>query len=295
MKAPLFDSDHWFTEVDAKGRSAFSLQVKKKLHSETTPFQTIEIFDTHFYGNLMTIDGFIMLTEKDNFLYHEMMAHPILFTHSDPESVVIIGGGDCGTLKEVLKHPTVKQVTQIEIDEVVTRLSKEYFPSLCENNSDPRATLLFEDGIAWMANAPENSVDVIIVDSTDPFGSAEGLFTEGFYRSCARVLKEKGLLIHQSESPLYHGSLQADMVAAMKAGGLTETHPLFFPQPVYPSGWWSGMLASKGVPLDDFREQDAGQKAFPTQYYNVAIHRGALALPTFMVESKRTSHEGRGA
>lgn len=194
----------WFTEVQAEEGLAFSLAIQEKLHAETTPYQHIEIYQTKTFGRLMVIDGCIMLSERDNFLYHEMMSHIALFTHPHPERVLIIGGGDCGTLREVLKHNTVREVQQVEIDERVTRLAEKYFPQLCENNHDSRARFHFDDGIHFVAEAPANSVDIIIIDSTDPVGPAEGLFQASFYTNCRRLLGESGILVQQSESPLLH-------------------------------------------------------------------------------------------
>lgn len=164
-QGPMSVDTNWFTEFYEPGGSAFGLKIKAKLHDEQSAYQHIEIYDTETFGHLMVIDGCVMLTQRDNFLYHEMMAHPALFNHAAPRRVVVIGGGDCGTLREVLRHEGVQQALQVEIDERVTRLSERYFPELCEANGDPRAQLLFEDGIAWFANAPEASVDVVIVDS----------------------------------------------------------------------------------------------------------------------------------
>jgi len=166
-------NEDWFTEICPESGSAFSLKLKEKLHEEQTPFQHIEIYETEHFGTLMVIDGFIMLSDYDNFFYHEMMSHPALFTHPGPEQVLIIGGGDCGTLREVLRHPEVKRVVQVEIDERVTRLAERYFPELCEANDDPRAELRFADGIQWVKEAPPGSIDLIIVDSTDPIGPAD--------------------------------------------------------------------------------------------------------------------------
>ena len=130
----------WFTEVFDSHGSAFSLMIKDKLHEVQSPYQHLEVYATETYGNLMVLDGCVMLSTRDNFLYHEMMAHPALFAHAAPKRVVIIGGGDCGTLREVLKHPGVEQVVQIDIDEEVTRASQRYFPELTASNDDPRAT-----------------------------------------------------------------------------------------------------------------------------------------------------------
>ncbi len=277
----LPDKTTWFSEICEEHGSAISFRIRRKLHEEKTPYQHIEIYETTDFGKLMVIDGFVMLTSRDNFLYHEMMSHPALFTHPAPKRVVIIGGGDCGTLREVLKHRDVEHVLQVEIDEQVTRLSEQYFPELCASNKDPRAEFLFGDGIQWMKAADAGSVDVIIVDSTDPIGPAEGLFSEDFYRSCYRALGDTGLIVQQSESPLLHyDSIIQPMHRAMQAAGFSHTHTLPFPQPCYPSGWWSATLGGRQA-VDQFRESDAQKRDFNTQYYTAAIHRGALAAPAF--------------
>lgn len=278
----MLQQDQWFTEIHSEAGTAFSLKITERLHHEKTPYQTIDIYATERFGRLMVIDGFIMLSDRDNFLYHEMMSHPALFTHPDPRRVVIIGGGDCGTLREVLKHPRVEAAVQVEIDERVTRLAEEFFPELCESNGDERAELRFEDGIRWMAEAPAGSVDVVIVDSTDPIGPAEGLFNEAFYCQCHRALGERGILVQQSESPVYHLALLEAMHRAMRAAGFAATRVLGFPQPVYPSGWWSATLATKGGTADSFRAEDARARPFVTRYYDEAVHAAALVTPPFV-------------
>jgi len=271
----------WFTEaVEATG-TAFSLTAKK-IHEEQTPYQKIEIFETETFGYLMTNDGCTMVSTRDNFLYHEMMSHPALNSHPNPETVVIVGGGDCGTLREVLKHPEVKSATQVEIDERVTRLSEKYFPELCEKNSDPRATLYFGDGIQWMKDARPGSIDLIIIDSTDPVGPAEGLFGKKFYLDCIRALKPDGMLVQQSESPLLHLKLIQEMHQAMRDAGFAQTTLLHFPQVIYPSGWWSGSIACKQAGPLAQRLDPAAIAALDTQYYNEDTHRGAFALPTYV-------------
>ncbi len=273
-------SREWFTECEEFMHSTFSLQTKRKLHEEQSPFQHIEIYATESFGNLMVIDGCIMLTSKDNFFYHEMISHPVLYTHAAPKNVWIIGGGDCGTLREVLKHSGVEQILQIEIDERVTRLAEHYFPELCQANDDPRAEMKFIDGIAWVRDAPAKCVDIIIVDSTDPIGPAEGLFRADFYRDCRRCLRDDGIFIQQSESPLFHLDIIGNMRQAMRIAGFDQLQTLFFPQCVYPSGWWSATMAGN-VPLHVFRRGDAAGKPFATNYYNHDIHSAALAQPEF--------------
>ena len=281
----MLNSDQWFTEISAEGGSAFSVKVREKLHDERTDYQHIEIYATEQFGNLMVIDGFVMLTARDNFIYHEMLTHPVLYTHPSPETVVIIGGGDCGTLREVLKHGRVTHALQVEIDERVTRLSEEFFPELCVSNEDSRAGFLFEDGIRWMREADPGSVDVIIIDSTDPIGPAEGLFTRAFYADCHRALGEEGILVQQSESPIYHMGIINPMRKAMYAAGFSDVRTLFFPQPTYPSGWWSATMAGKQDLAGRFREADAANKRFETAYYNAAIHAAALTVPEFFKQA----------
>ncbi len=277
-------NNEWFTEICKEGGIALGFKLKDKLHEEITDFQKIEIYATEHFGNLMVIDGFIMLTSRDNFLYHEMLSHPALFTHQNPSQVVIIGGGDCGTLKEVLKHQEVAKLWQIEIDERVTRLAQAYFPELCDANDDSRANFYFGDGLKWMTQATAKSIDVIIVDSTDPIGPGEVLFTEAFYKDCFAALREGGIIVQQSESPLLHrDSIIAPMHKKMRAAGFTSTHTLQFPQPCYPSGWWTATMAGKNCNLQGFRQADVANKPFNTGYYNESIHLATLAVPELLL------------
>ena len=277
----------WHYENFEPTGSAIGYRITGKLDEVQSPFQKIEIYGTTDWGNLMLIDGAVMLTARDNFLYHEMMAHPALFTHPDPRRVVIIGGGDCGTLREVLRHPGVEQVVQCDIDEQVTRMAEKWFPELCESNADPRARLLFDDGVAYMRDCEPGSVDLVIVDSTDPVGPAEGLFNKAFHESCFRAVKDDGILVQQSESPLALLPLIREMRGEMAKAGFARFATLPFPQPCYPTGWWSCTLARKPGAGDGFafREQDAHAKAFPTRYYSADVHRGALATPPFVAEA----------
>jgi len=276
-------SQSWLHENFTHTGSAFGLRITRKLEEVQSPFQKIEMYESTDWGNVMLIDGAMMVTTRDNFFYHEMMAHAPLFTHPNPKNVVIIGGGDCGTLREVLRHPGVVTAVQCDIDEQVTRMAEKYFPELCESNKDPRATVMFDDGIAYMANAAPGSIDVIIVDSTDPVGPAEGLFNRAFYETCLRALRPDGLLVQQSESPLALMHLILEMRGAMREAGFKDFRVLPFPQPCYPTGWWSCLIASKqSRDLREFRRADAEAKPFPTNYYTADVHQGALAMPPLM-------------
>ena len=270
----------WFTEVYDKDGSAFSLKVKAKLLDEKTPYQHLEIYDTEEWGKLMVLDGCVMLTSRDNFFYHDMLAQPAMHWHPNPENVVIIGGGDCGSLREVLRHNGVKSAMQIEIDEAVTRSAEKYFPELCERNNDPRATLAFIDGVDWMKKQPDASIDVMLIDSTDPIGPAEALFGPEFLQDVFRVLKPGGILAQQSESLFYHLPLISELRSTLKTAGFVDCQTLPFPQAVYPSGWWSVTLARKGDEFGDIRE--AGLQC---EYYSKAIHQAAQVLPPFAAKA----------
>ena len=273
----------WLTEVCEECGSAFSMKLVAKLHEERTRHQRIEIFETQAYGTVMVIDGFVMLTDADNFIYHEMMTHPALFSHPNPARVLIIGGGDCGVLYEVLKHPEVNAVSMVEIDERVTRLAERFFPRLCQSNADARARFHFEDAIEWVKQTRSDAYDIVIIDSTDPIGPAEGLYTEAFYRDCFRILGAGGLVVHQSESPLFHTeSIIKPMRSALVNAGFYDCKTMHFPQCTYPTGWWTATLACKGQPVTFPRAQTVAGNIVATRYYNADIHRASMAVPEFL-------------
>jgi len=276
--------NNWFTEQWPGEESALSLKIKRKLHDEQSPYQRIEVFETETFGKLLTLDGLVMLTDRDNFIYHEMLAHPALFTHPEPKRVLIVGGGDCGTLREVLKHPDVEQVHMVELDERVTRVSEQYFPDLCESNGDPRVQLHFEDGIRWVERAEPASYDVIIVDGSDPEGPAAVLFSEEFYAACHRALAAGGLVAGQSESPLFHLDLIRHVHRTARETGFPAVSSLNFPQCTYPSGWWSVTIAAKDAAAEP-RFDIAEKRPFRTRYYTPAMHHAALAQPVFVEEA----------
>lgn len=276
--------EKWFTEKCSESGSAFSLEIETKLHEEQSPYQKIEVYNTKHFGHLLVIDGFIMLSQKDNFIYHEMMSHPALFSHAQPNHVVIVGGGDCGTLQQVAKHDCVEKITQVEIDERVTRICEQYFTELTSANQDPRVTFEFTDAIDWIKSAVPESIDIIIVDSTDPIGPAKGLFQESFYRHCYQALTDHGLIVQQSESPLIHWqTITLPMREAIKASGFRQINTLSFPQPVYPTGWWSATMAAKND-IHLVRDRDLKNHSLDTRYYNYDIHLAAFATPSFMRE-----------
>ena len=275
-------TEQWYTE--RYDGAALQLEIHGRLHHEQSPWQLIEVFETTTFGRLLTLDGLVMLTSRDNFIYHEMMAHPALYSHARPQDVAIIGGGDCGVLQQVLRHDGVQRVVQVELDERVTRVAEQYFPELCSDNGDPRACLSFTDGIAWMETQPADALDVIILDTTDPVGQAARLFSEDYYRACFQALRPGGVLVVQSESPLFNQDLIGDIRRRMGAAGFTAVKTLHFPQYTYPSGWWSATLAGKDNDLEGFRKRDALNKGFVTHYYHAGMHAASQILPQFMLD-----------
>lgn len=235
----------YFYEYSDDVDTIFGYVIKKRVEVIQTQFQTIEIFETKQHGYLMVIDGFVMLTSRDNYFYHEVMGHSCLVAHPDPKDVLIIGGGDCGTLSEVLSHQSVKSCTQIDIDKHVTELALKYFPELAQKNKDPRATVKFDDGVKWLKEADQSSYDVIIIDSTDPIGPGEGLFNQEFHNQCFRALRDDGIVVQQSESPLFQRKILDGIRSNFSRSGFNEVTTLAYPQPCYPSGLWSATLGSK--------------------------------------------------
>ena len=229
----------------------------------------------------------MMLTEKDEFIYHDMITHVAMAVNPSIKNVLIIGGGDGGTAREILRYPTVEKVDLVEIDERVVRLCQTYLPqTACMLDKDARLTLYFEDGVTFVNKALSSSYDLILVDSTDPIGPGEGLFTHHFYHHCARILSEDGILINQHESPYYekdayemkrsHSKLKANFPIAK----VYQFH-----MPTYPSGHWLFGFASKRFdPISDLQAAKWQDFGLYTKYYNLELHKGAFMLPTYVKE-----------
>lgn len=267
-------------------RTGLTVGIRRQLFHEVTPYQTVEVFETDTWGNLMTIDGMVMLSEKDEFVYHEMMAHLPLLTHPNPENVLIIGGGDGGTAREVLRHESVKNVDMVEIDEAVVRASKQHMPGVGDFDN-PRLNVIYANGLSFV-QGPRNTYDVIIIDGSDPVGPAVDLFKKEFYENCRQCLTENGVLISQTESPFvpsYHESIRSVQRAI---GELFPVGRLLLSYiPLYPAGMWSMSIASlQRDPLsDEVLEKIDGRTAsfqHALKYYNKDVHAAAFALPGFV-------------
>jgi spermidine synthase len=269
--------DETVFEVGAR----ISMKVGKKLFEGQSDFQKLEIYETPYFGNMMVLDGCVMLTEANEHAYHEMIAHVPLFAHPNPERVLIIGGGDGGAAREVLKHKSVKECIMVEIDGLVIEKSKEYFPTIASEFSNPRLTLLVDDGVKYIENH-QNEFDVILVDSTDPVGPAEGLFSKDFYQKASKALKADGILVAQAESPYYFKKTQKELFEVLKAVFPYST--LYLSAiPFYPSGTWSFAFASKKyTEKSNPRWEDMKTLESSLEYFNHEVYTGCFALPTFM-------------
>lgn len=266
----------WFTERQTPDL-AISLRVMRTLCRETTPYQELLVAETSAFGRLLSLGGTVQLTERDEFFYHEMLAHVPLAAHPAPKRVLVIGGGDGGTVREVLRHDGIEHVDLVEIDEAVVRAGRTYFPGVSSGLDDPRVAVHHADGIAFVADAAAGSYDVVLVDSTDPVGPAVGLFRSPFYADVARTLGAGGIVCAQSESPLLHGELIASLAAEMRQA-FAHAALYLCPVPTYPSGQWSFLAASQATDPSEPRPDVALQG---TRYYTPAVHRAAFTLPPY--------------
>ena len=272
----------WFSEQHTPNVK-FSIKVDRQLFSETSEFQRVDIFDSPEFGRFLVLDGCMMLTEKDEFIYHEMITHVPMSVNPKIKNVLLVGGGDGGTARELLKYDTVENIDLVEIDETVVRACKKFIPQTAACLDNPRIKVFFEDGLKFVRRA-ENKYDLIIVDSTDPFGPGEGLFTREFYGNCHNALRENGIMVNQHENPYY----KKDAVAMQRAHKIivssfpiSRVYQLHIP--TYPSGHWLFGFASKKIhPIADANFEKWQSLEIQTNYYNTKIHSGAFALPTYV-------------
>jgi spermidine synthase len=267
----------WFTEKQTEN-FGITVKIKRTLHTEQTDFQKLDMVETEEFGNMLILDGMVMTTERDEFVYHEMVAHIPLFTHPNPKKVLVVGGGDGGVIREVLKHPSIEKAVLVEIDGKVIEYSKKYLPTIAGELDNPRVEVQVDDGFMHIAKS-ENEYDVIMVDSTEPVGPAVNLFTKGFYEGISRALKEDGVFVAQTDNPWFHTELIKTVFKDVK-----ETFPitrLYTANiPTYPSGLWTFTIGSKKY--DPLAIEDTRFHEIDTKYYTKDIHKAAFALPRFV-------------
>ena len=272
----------WFTE-NHTDNIRFSIKIKQHVYSEKSRYQQIDILDSYELGRILVLDGFIMLTEKDEYIYHEMITHVPMATNPDIKRVLVIGAGDGGTIRELTRFNNIEHIDMVEIDQRVVEVCKEYLPQTACRLDDPRVHIFYEDGLKYV-RSKDNEYDLIIVDSTDPFGPGEGLFTKEFYGNCYKALKEHGVLVNQHESPFYKGDALAcqrahrNIVHSFELSRLFQAHI-----PTYPSGHWLFGFSSRGVhPVRDLNPDWWNSLGLETKYYNTNLHKGAFYLPNYV-------------
>ncbi|HEX3031281.1 MAG TPA: polyamine aminopropyltransferase [Bacillota bacterium] len=269
--------DLWYTEKQTENLG-ITCKVTSTLHTEKSEFQDIAILDTVQYGRMLTLDGLVMTTIADEFVYHEMITHVALNTHPDPKRVLVVGGGDGGAIREIIKHPSVEKATLVEIDGRVIEVSKQYLPEIAGALGDPRVEVLVEDGIKHLEDMAD-TYDVICIDSTDPIGPAVGLFEYNFYKSVHRALKKDGIMVAQTESPFLNSALISKVYKDISAiFPITRLYCAHIP--TYPSGMWSFTMGSKQY--DPLAVEESAIKQYPTKYYTPQLHKGCFAIPRFV-------------
>ena len=267
----------WFTEKQTES-FGITAKVKETLVRERTAYQDLAIFETEQFGRMLTLDGMVMTTVKDEFVYHEMAAHPALFTHPNPRRVLVVGGGDGGVIRETLKHPEVEKAVLVDIDGKVIEYSKRYLPEIAGWLDDPRVEVIVDDGYMHI-HEHKNEYDVVMVDSTEPVGPAVQLFERGFYAAIYEALTEDGLFVAQTDNPWFKPDLIRKVQRDVK-----EIFPitrLYWANiPTYPSGMWTFTLGSKKH--DPLNAEIRPHPDFRSRYYTPELHRACFVLPRFV-------------
>lgn len=257
------------------------------IESKQTKFQKIDFYKSNTFKTFFTLDDLMMVTQKDEFIYHDMIVHPAMATNPNIKSVLIIGGGDGGTAREVLRYKSIENVVMCEIDEEVFRMCQKHLPQTAAGvEEDSRMKMIFDDGLAYVKNCEDGKFDLILVDSTDPISVGEGLFTTEFYKECYRVLTSEGILINQHESPYfdqYSSEMKKSHNKIKQVFDIAQVYQ--FHMPTYPSGHWLfGFASKKYHPVNDINEEAWKEFGIKTKYYNPQVHVGSFMLPTYVVE-----------
>jgi spermidine synthase len=262
----------WFIEEQAPGM-ALALKATGTIYREKTKYQDLTVIETVDAGRALVLDDCIMTSDMDEFIYHEMIAHVPLCTHPSPEKVLVVGGGDGGSIREILKHGSVKEAVLAEIDERVVEAAKRYLPNTSCRLDDPRCQVMIGDGFQHVNTHP-GEYDVILCDSTDPVGPGIVLFSEEFYRGVYSSLKDDGIFVAQTESPFYYGDLLARVSKTLKAiFPIVKTYVTVMP--TYPGALWTFTLASKRYdPVECVRRLD-----LETKFYTPELHKASFVLP----------------
>ena len=264
-------------------RVKLSVQVDRQLYSEENEYIRLDIFESPEFGRFLTVDGYIITTERDEFIYHEMMTHVPMAVHPDPRKILVFGAGDGGVVRELLKYPDIEQIDMVEVNEGVVEACMKYLPFSASGLTDPKVTIYSDNSLRFIRHI-ENEYDVIIVDSAGFYGPGESLLSREFYGSCYKALKDDGIMVNQHQSPFY----DEDRLETQKAHKrIVESFPISRVYqahiPSYPSGYWLFGFASKGYhPVKDLRAKKWKSLNIETRYYTLNLHRGCFALPAYV-------------
>ncbi|MFK8139057.1 MAG: polyamine aminopropyltransferase [Bdellovibrionales bacterium] len=272
-------SEKWISEI-IKPDLKYSYKAEEVLFSGKSEFQKVEVFKTKSFGNVLFNDDLAMLSEFDEFIYHDMIAHPALFLHPNPKNVLVIGGGDGGTLREVLRHRGVDKCVMVEIDKMVVDASREFIPLTSSELDSPRAELIIDDGIKYVKET-DQKFDVVLVDSTDPIGPATPLFGKEFYQDVFRVLTDDGISVSQGENSFFELEMQKSILKNLSSV-FPKTYMYNYSNVLYPGGLWSFAMATKGLnPIKDFDSSLVENSELEFKYYNSGIHQACFQLASF--------------
>ena len=260
-----------------------SFRIDRQLFSAVSEFQRIDVMESVDMGKILAVDGDLMLTEKDEFIYHEMITHVPMAVHPDVKKVLVIGGGDGGVVRELIKYDTVEQIDVVEMDQLLVEVCRKYLPEIAGSLNDSRVTIYNEDGLRFIRSKTD-AYDLIIIDSPNPFGPGEGLFTKEFYGNCYNALHDDGIMINQNESPFYEEEafqcqrMHKRIIESFPISRIYQAHI-----PSYPSGHWLfGFASKKYHPLKDLREAAWNLKGLSCNYYTTTLHKGAFYLPAYV-------------
>ena len=276
--------DLWFSENHTENVK-FSLRVEQQLFSAESEYQRIDVFDSMEFGRVLVLDGDIMLTERDEFVYDEMITHVPMAVHPNPKNILVIGVGDGGVVKELTRYDSVESIDLVEMDPMVVEVCKKYLPNNACQLDNPRVHVHYENGLKFMRRH-ESEYDIIIIDSPDPFGPSEGLFTKEFYGSCYKALKDDGIMVNQQGSPFY----REDAVAMQRSHRrIASTFPIARTYqahiPSYAAGYWLfGFASKKYHPINSFDGAKWRSLGLKTKYYTTKLHIGCFYLPAFLEE-----------
>lgn len=274
--------DMWFSDEHTP-YVKLSFLIERQLFSGQSDYQRIDVLDSKEFGKILVVDGDLTLTEKDEFIYHEMIAHVPMAVHPCVRKVLVIGGGDGAVVRELIKYDEIEVIDVVEVDPLLVEVCFKYLPEIACSLKDERVTIYHEDGLRFI-RSKEDEYDLIIIDSPNPFGAGEGLFTKEFYGNCYNALHEDGIMINQNESPFYQEEafqcqrMHRRILESFPISRIYQAH-----LPSYPSGHWLfGFASKKYHPLDDLRDVSWNLKGIQTKYYATRLHRGVFALPAYV-------------